>query len=262
MRTWHSITRRSLLFRSAILGSALSLLASYARLHAAPETPVGMWVPWGDPAFTVGDDCHYPWPAWGVAACKRGGAWNHYLPAWSTLGAESATLYLEIDRGLLPHDLSLLLWHTGELVSVNLCDASGAIVASDLAGDGPIPDANVSRRLYHLRLAACPSATGILIGSSGELNVYATLLFDPADPILASEAILWPAVPATPARPADDICRTDKTAHARRPTPPPRLPAYEQRAGGNALPPPVASCPPPVARLCVIAPASGSRILW
>ena len=224
-----------------------------------------MYVPWGAPGHTVGDDCSFPWPAWALRARRDGGAWVPSVPSWR--GGEGASLRLELDRSALGRGLDLLLWCSGDAPSVTLLDAGGEAVSGELEGRRLGRERVGELTLYRLPLEDLPAAAVVAVSGHGELEVFGTLLFAPAPQTAAETCPEAPAQSATRAAPAPRAAAPSRIAPPSRVAPPARATAPSAAAPAPPQAPSAPSAGPaggPAAAPSprIASPAHGSRILW
>jgi hypothetical protein len=144
-----------------------------------------MFVMYGDPRFTKGDEVEYVWPRWAQASYKIGGSWsnNGNRTCWHVAASESnpASLNIEADRQTLTNNAVLALTffdHANSTLYVDLCDTNETVIAEDLFGNllsGSNANATV---LLDVPFEKYPEAAGISIRrESGEATVYESLLY-------------------------------------------------------------------------------------
>ncbi|MBT3191876.1 MAG: hypothetical protein HN341_04910, partial [Verrucomicrobia bacterium] len=143
-----------------------------------------IYVNWGDPMFTDGDDFVYTGPAWWLSAFRTDGQWETNPPAWHVPDSEPdgvGSLCIEIDRALQTNDLTMavaLYDHADASLVIDLLDETGATVAADLFGNILTgTDEGVELSLA-LPLIANPTAAAIrLTRVTGAVTIYETRLY-------------------------------------------------------------------------------------
>ena len=143
-----------------------------------------VFIDWGRPLFTTGDEYDYTGPAWWLAAYKMDGEWTTNPAAWHVPAAASngvGVLSVEFDRSLLTNDVVMetyLLDSTNGSLYLDLYDTNLVVVATNLFGDLISGSGDPATLVHDIPLETYPEAFGIqLRRGSGEITVYDSLLY-------------------------------------------------------------------------------------
>lgn len=147
-----------------------------------------LYLNWGDPFLTDGDELIYTGPAWWISAFKNGGVWTANPAAWyvaAGISNNSGSLDISIDRSLIASNIVMDLYlkdMTNASLFVDLVNTNNITEASDLYGN-LLAGSGTDRLLQlDLPLISYPAAQTIrLRRGQGEIMVYESLLYRDAD---------------------------------------------------------------------------------
>ena len=143
-----------------------------------------LYIDWGAPQFTSGDQYLYTGPDWWAFAFKDGGSWSTNPISWHVPASASngvGRLNIQIDRAVLTNNLVLAYsasGSSGAVLKVDLLNSNGVVVATNLAGNLiTAQNTNVSASVV-IPLVDHAAATWIrLARESGDVRMYETRLY-------------------------------------------------------------------------------------
>lgn len=144
-----------------------------------------VYIRWGDPLFTGGDDYKYSGPAWWTAARRIGGEWQtNEACGWHVPSSESNgtnCLVIEVNREFLTNDLVMAMDffdHTNASLYVGLADTNHAMIVSNLFGNLMTGGNALTNTLVDIPFINYPEATEIHVWRGGsEVDVYTNRLY-------------------------------------------------------------------------------------
>ncbi len=144
-----------------------------------------VYIEWGSPFFTQGDNYLYPAPVWFVGAFQNGGLWKTDEPcAWrgdDETNPAVGRLVVVVNPELAEADLAVeveLEDEAGGDVRAGLLNGKGVFVAADLAGNLIGGKGGEKRVSFKAPFADTPGAVALaLYRKAGKVTVYRTLLY-------------------------------------------------------------------------------------
>ena len=141
---------------------------------------------WGHPDFTSNNVYRYTGPQWWLGAGKEGGVWEDGS-SWVLQTNAQGSLYMDLDRAILTNNLMmsvLQLNASNTLVTVDLVDTNGIVVATNVVGDITTDDGSEAVTHIEIPLTNYPSASQIVLNAQTaqvEYKVFGTSLYIDSD---------------------------------------------------------------------------------